>query len=169
MGGRRFLLLFVVYVVAGGFLLSLPVMEEGVVDPWTRLNADGTAAAARLIGIDAEAHGADVFYGRGSLRVVVGCNGVEALLILTAALLAFPAPWKHRTLGVALGIVAILGVNLVRLVNLVVVAKLAPSWLPVFHVYVWQVLIVLAAVGLFLAWGTYVAHSGPITKPARGA
>jgi len=162
MSGRRFLLLFVVYVAAGGFVLSLPWVEQSLVAPWTRLNARGTAAIARVLGIDAEAHGADVFYGWGSLRIVVGCNGVEALLILTSAVLAFPAPWRQRALGVTAGTVAILGVNLVRLVNLVVVAKVAPTWLPVFHVYVWQVLIVLVAVSLFLTWGTYVARRGRI-------
>ena len=164
--GKRFLLLFVVYVVAGGFVLSLPWVESSLVDPWTRLNAAGTAAVARVIGIEAEAHGADVFYGRGSLRIVVGCNGVEALLILGAALLAFPASWAHRATGVLGGTVAILGVNLVRLVNLVAVAKFAPAWLDLFHVYVWQVLIVLVAVGLFLTWGTRVTRAG-VATPLR--
>jgi exosortase/archaeosortase family protein len=108
-----------------------------------------------------------VLYGPGSLEIVVGCNGVEALLILVSALLAFPAPWARRGIGVLAGTVAILGVNLVRLVNLVVVARFAPAWLDVFHVYVWQVLIVLVAVALFLVWGHYLGGSRPIATPSR--
>lgn len=163
----RFLLLFVVNVIAGGFLLSLPWVQSGLVDPWTRLNASGTAAIARLVGIDAQAQATQVLYGPGSLEIVVGCNGVEALLILVAALLAFPAPWTLRVVGVAGGTVAILGVNLVRLVNLVVIARFAPSLLELFHVYIWQALIVIVAVALFLLWGNYVARAEPIAEPSR--
>jgi exosortase/archaeosortase family protein len=155
--------------VAGGFVPSFPWVESHLVDPWTRLNASGTAALARLVGVEAVSLGADVFYGRGSLRIVVGCNGVEALLILVAALLAFPAPWTYRGAGVAAGIGAIFAVNLVRLVNLVVIARYAPAWLPLFHVYVWQVLIVLVAVAIFLTWGTLVARAGLAGEPSESA
>jgi exosortase H (IPTLxxWG-CTERM-specific) len=163
----RFLLLFVVNVVVGGFLLSFAWVQAGLVDPWTRLNASATAGIARLMGVEAQAQATQVFYGSGSLQIVVGCNGVEAVLILVAALLAFPAPWARRVLGVVAGTVAILLVNLVRLVNLVAIARYAPAWLDLFHVYIWQVLIVLVAVALFLLWGTYVAHAGSVTAHPR--
>ena len=42
-----------------------------------------------------------------------GCNGVEALIILFAAIFAFPASFKHKLMGFAVGFVAIQGLNLV--------------------------------------------------------
>jgi exosortase H (IPTLxxWG-CTERM-specific) len=156
---RGFLFLFVIYLVGGSLLLSAPWVKASLVEPWTRLNATGAAALARSIGIDALAEGTQVSYGPGSLSILVGCNGAEAALILVSALLAFPAAWPRRLLGVLAGTIAILGANVVRLTNLIAVAKLFPSWLDVFHVYIWQALIVLIAFALFLVWETFVARA----------
>ena len=41
------------------------------------------------------------------VSIEAGCNGVEAMIILASAMLAFPAPWKHRLAGVAIGFAAI--------------------------------------------------------------
>ncbi len=161
---RGFLLLFVVYLVGGSLLLSAPWVKAGFVEPWTRVNATGAAALARSIGVEALADGTQISYGQGSLSILVGCNGVEALLILISSLLAFPAPWSRRLLGVLAGTVALLGANLVRLVNLIAVAKYLPAWLDVFHVYIWQALIVLIAFALFLVWGTLFAQARPVTS-----
>ena len=54
----------------------------------------------------------------GGIQIVAGCNGVEAVLILVSAVLAFPAPWKHKLIGIVLGFVAIQALNLVRIISL---------------------------------------------------
>ena len=45
------------------------------------------------------------------IEIVAGCNGVEAVLILVSAVLAFPSPWKHKLVGVGVGFVAIQALN----------------------------------------------------------
>ena len=51
----------------------------------------------------------------------------------------------------------LLGCNIIRLINLIVVAKYWPNRLELFHIYIWQTLIVLIAFALFIVWGTYFA------------
>ena len=160
--------MFVLYLVVGNLVLAVPWVDSGFVGPWTSFNATGAAALSRLIGIEAYASGTRISYELGSLNVLTGCNGVEALLILVAAFLAFPSPWTRRLLGVLAGTVAIFGANLIRLVNLVVVAKFFPAWLEIFHIYIWQTLIVMIAFALFLSWGMFFARVKPVTSPSGG-
>jgi len=86
---------------------------------------------------------------------------VHALLILVATMLAFPAPWGRRLLGIAVGTLAVLGCNVVRLVTLIVVARYFPARLEQFHIYIWQPLIALIAFALFFVWATCFTLSGP--------
>jgi len=165
----RFVLVFAALMVAGNLALSLAVVERRLVAPWTRANAGVAAALATAIGIEAVADGTRVTTGEARLDVLKGCNGVHALMILAGAVLAFPASWTARVAGVAGGTVAIFGFNLVRLVNLIAVARYRPAWLELFHVYVWQTLIVVIAFFLFVAWGVVVTRSTPSETPGAAS
>src|SRR5438093_5499843 len=149
----RFILLFVLYLLAGDFGLKIPLVDEYFIVPWTQSNALAAAGLMRLVGIEAEARGLLLSCDHTTLSVKTGCNGVEAFIILASAILAFPGRWAHRCLGLLLGAIVIFGINLLRLMNLLLVAVHFPSRLELFHGYIWQPLIVLIAFGLFLLWG----------------
>lgn len=164
--GARFVLLFVAYVAAANALILVPAVADRCVDPWTRFCAASGAAIAGMFGVDSEADGATIVSGAARLDVKEGCNGVHALVILLASILAFPATWGSRTLGVAVGAVAILGANLVRIVNLIVVARYDPAHLKLFHAAVWETLIMLVAVALFVLWWRLLGSRTRPTAPA---
>jgi exosortase H (IPTLxxWG-CTERM-specific) len=155
----RFTLLFVAYIVAGNILFAIPWIELHLVDPWTRLNASASAALATMLGARTSAEGTLVHSGSATLNIEQGCNGLHALLILLGAILAFPAKPGRRVAGVVMGTIAILGFNLIRLLNLILVARYFPARLELFHVYIWQTLIVVIAFLLFLVWGSMQARS----------
>ncbi len=68
-------------------------------------------------------------------------------------MLAFPAPPKARAAGIAVGLLAIQGVNLVRIVSLFWLGAHRRDVFELFHAAIWQTLLILLAVGIFLAWG----------------
>ena len=150
-------MLFLVYLAAGNVLFFVPAVKAGAIDPWTRINAAMSAAIASAFGVESHAAGTEVTSGQATLDVKQGCNGVHALLVLVSSILAFPASWGRRVVGVAAGTVALLGINLLRVVNLIVVARYFPDKLELFHIAIWQTLIVLVALMLFLAWGMLFA------------
>jgi exosortase H (IPTLxxWG-CTERM-specific) len=156
-----FAVLFFAYLAAGNLLFFVPAVKAGAIEPWTRLNAAASAAIASAFGVESHADGTEVSSGAARLDVKQGCNGVHALLILLSSILAFPAPWSRRLIGVVAGTVALLGINLLRVVNLIVVARYFPDRLELFHIAIWQTLIVLVAVMLFLAWGMLIASRRP--------
>src|SRR5262249_52129482 len=104
--------------------------------------------------------------GGPGISIVAGCSGVEAVLILGSAVLAFPAPWKHRLLGVAVGFVAIQALDLGRLISLVYLREWKPVWFGWFHLYLWQALIILDALVFWLIWLRYLPREA---EPAPAA
>jgi exosortase H (IPTLxxWG-CTERM-specific) len=91
-----------------------------------------------------------------AISIERGCNGVEAVIILVSAMLAFPAPWKYKLAGIGLGFVAIQGMNLVRIISLFYLGQWNRVWFDWFHLYLWQALIVLDALVIFLVWLRYL-------------
>lgn len=152
----RFLLLFGVYLVVFTFGLDLSIVQK-LVTPWTEANAVAATAVTGLFGYDSRAEGMMMYAGGTSLSVAHGCNGVHAVLIFASAVLAFPVRWSRRLIGLAAGIVVIFGFNIIRLINLLLVAIHYPARLELFHIYIWQTLIVLLAFGTFLVWGMFFA------------
>jgi len=100
---------------------------------------------------------------RFAVTIYNGCNGLEAILVFVAGVLAFPASWRARLLGVVLGVVAVQLLNIVRVVSLYYVGVWRPEWFTTAHVLVWQTIVILFAVVLWLFWVQRHALA-----PARG-
>ena len=105
----------------------------------------------------------------GGIKIVAGCNGVEAVLILVSAVIAFPAPWKHKLLGIGLGFVAIQALNLVRIISLYYLQRWNHAWFEWFHLYLWQALIVLDALVFWLIWLRWLPRNDQLDAPRAPA
>lgn len=150
----RFFLLFTVLLVGLFTLEILQPVEKHVILPFTSAIADisvwlitffddGVVATANIIRDKASGFG---------VRIERGCNGVEAMIILFAAIFAFPAPLKNKLVGMTVGFFAIQLLNLVRIVSLFYLGQwnqVAFEW---FHLYLWQALIILDALVVWLIW-----------------
>jgi exosortase/archaeosortase family protein len=86
--------------------------------------------------------------------VVPSCGAIEVMAIFLAAVLAFPATWRHRAWGVALGLPLMYLVNLFRLACLACLGALDKSgaWFNFVHEYVWQAGYVIFVVIVWMAW-----------------
>ena len=150
----RFFVLFTVLLVGLFTLEILQPAEKYVILPFTSLIADVSAWIIQTFDDNVMSISnviRDKTTGFG-VRIERGCNGVEALIILFAAIFAFPAPIKHKLIGFAIGFVAIQALNLVRIVSLFYLGQwnqVAFEW---FHLYLWQALIILDALVVWLVW-----------------
>ncbi|MGE5236333.1 MAG: exosortase H [Acidobacteriota bacterium] len=148
----RFVLRFVVILGVGFFVLALRPVNDHVVGPYTTFVAQEARVVLNLFGESAVVRGTILSSPRFSVAIYNGCNGLEAMLIFVCGVLAFPAPWRAKLIGVAGGFVAIQVINVVRVVSLFYVGVLKPSWFNTTHVFVWQSLIVLFGIVLWLVW-----------------
>ncbi len=148
---------FLLFLIIQGVLFTaelLDPVQQALVIPWTEAVAWVSAALVRSIDPDVLSQG-KILHDQGSgfaVSIEAGCNGVEASIILVAALLAFPAPWKHRLLGLAAGLLAIHGLNLARIVSLFYLGQWNQTAFEWAHLYLWQALIMLDALMVFLVW-----------------
>jgi len=149
---RRFLITFVVLILALYGLVAAPPVNDAVVVPFTALIASGTAEILRPISAGVIADGTLVTDGIASVNIENGCNALEACIILVAAITAFPAPLRSKLLAVIGGFVGLQLVNLVRTSSLFLLLKYQPSIFEIAHGGVWQVILVLLAIGFFLLW-----------------
>ena len=92
--------------------------------------------------------------------VVPTCGATEIMAIFLAAVLAFPATGRQRTVGLALGIPALYGINLLRLTCLAIIGALdgGGAWFNFAHEYVWQAIYVGIVVLAWLAWVEFVVR-----------
>ena len=87
-----------------------------------------------------------------SMEIRDGCNGVNVVILLWAAMLAYPAGWKWKVAGLGGGLAAIQILNLLRLISLFYLGQYS---MPVFefaHFYLWETLIILDAMVVFGFW-----------------
>lgn len=152
-----FLVLFVVLLGGSFTLISLNWVNDNVIEPFTGGIAKVSGATLDLLGQDVRMEGTVIRGRRFAVNIRNGCNGVEAMLIFLAAVLAFPAPWRARLLGLALGVVAIQAVNLVRVVALYLTGAYFPSWFDASHTVVWQTVVILFSVLLWIVWANRLA------------
>lgn len=162
----RFLILFVVYIAALMFIQLLPVIDLYVITPFSGVLADISAFIIKAFDDNVLTFGKVIQSTSNGFAVSVerGCNGVEAVLILFAAIFAFPAPIKHKLIGFGLGFVAIQAMNLVRIISLFYIGQWSHVWFEWFHLYLWQALIILDALVVWLIWLRYLPRQPQVNK-----
>lgn len=147
-----FLILFAVLLGGSFTLVSVNWVNDHVIEPFTGGIARVSGATLDLLGQDVRMQGTIIRGRRFAVNIRNGCNGVEAMLIFLAAVLAFPAPWRARLVGLAIGIVAIQAVNLVRVVALFLTGAYFPAWFDASHTVIWQTIVILFSVLLWILW-----------------
>lgn len=153
----KFLVWFVV-ILAGSFtLLSLNAVNDHVIEPFTAGIATVSGHTLNLLGQGITQEGTIVRNEQFAVNIRNGCNGVETMVIFLAAVLAFPATWKSRGIGLALGIVAIQGINLVRVVALFLTGSYFRDFFDTSHTVVWQTVVILFGVLLWILWANRYA------------
>jgi exosortase H (IPTLxxWG-CTERM-specific) len=160
----RFLVVFLVVLGASFSLLAWRPVNDHLVEPFTAGIARASGVALQLIGQDVTRHGTVLRTPDFAVNIRNGCNGVEAMVILLAAILAYPAPWRARLLGLGLGALVIQAVNLVRVVALFLTGAYFPRFFDSSHTLVWQSVVILVALLVWLFWAQRLARGGRPTE-----
>jgi exosortase H (IPTLxxWG-CTERM-specific) len=159
-----FLVLFVVLLGGSFTLISVNWVNDHVIEPFTGGIARVSGAALNVCGQHVAMRGTVIQGPRFAVNIRNGCNGVEAMLIFLAAVLAFPAPWRWRLAGLVLGTIAIQVINLVRVVSLYLTGVYFPRIFDASHTVIWQSVVILFGVLLWVLWANRLpARDEPAT------
>jgi exosortase H (IPTLxxWG-CTERM-specific) len=152
----RFLIRFAVILAVLYLPLTLQPVDARVIVPFSRAIAVASAAILNVFGQHVVVSGVVLTSGSDAVSIQNGCNGIEAVVFLIAAILAFPATWRQRAVGLVAAVATIQILNLVRVVTLFLINKYKPNLFELFHLAVWQTVIGGAAIALFYVWTTRV-------------
>ena len=95
-----------------------------------------------------------------------GCNAINVTILLWSAILAFPAPWRMKALGLAAGSAVVQVLNIVRFISLFYLGQYSMTWFDFAHSYLWESLLVLDTMVVFWLWVGRVARSGAAAHAA---
>jgi len=159
----------VVFLVLLGGLFTLEVLqpvERWVIDPFTAGIAHVCVWLVGMFDDNAVSFGKVIQSTTNGFAVSIerGCNGIEAVIILFSALVAFPSTWRQKTVGFVLGFFAIQLLNLVRIISLFYIGQYSHTWFEWFHLYLWQALIIIDALVVWLIWLRWISRDGR-TRP----
>ncbi|HUH95622.1 MAG TPA: exosortase H [Casimicrobiaceae bacterium] len=145
-----------------------PWAQHWFVTPWTNALAAISADVVKLFDSQVLAEGKVLQSLRNGFAVSIeaGCNGVEATIVLVAAMLAFPASWQRKLAGLAAGIVAVQGLNVIRVISLFYLGQWSASAFEFAHQYVWQALIMLDVLVIWLLWVRTLPRGSAAAAPA---
>ena len=101
-----------------------------------------------------------------AVAIQAGCNGVEATIVLVAAMVAFPSPWRWKLIGIGAGFIAIQLMNLARIITLFYLGQWNSTAFEWAHLYIWQALIMLDVLVVFLIWLRYLPSKQVIEDAA---
>ena len=167
---RFFVLFLVLLAVLFGLELTPPV-QQWFVEPWTNTLARISAGLVTLFDPDVISTGKVLrsTTSKFAVSIEAGCNGVEATLVLLAAMLAFPASWSRKAFGLVAGIAAVQGLNVVRVISLFYLGQWNREVFEWAHLYVWQALIMLDVLIVWLLWVRTLPRGDDPSPPAPPA
>jgi exosortase H (IPTLxxWG-CTERM-specific) len=155
----RFISLFLVVLAVLFGIEKLNPVQADVIYPWTSFLAWFSAALMTVFDADVISYGRIIQSQATGFGVSIeaGCNGVEAVIILMAGMVAFPAPLRLKVIGVLIGLVAVQGANILRVISLYYLGKWDKEFFDFAHLYLWQALIMLDVLLVWLLWIRAVA------------
>ncbi len=148
----RFLVLFLVILAVAFTTVALRPVNDAVVVPYTRWVAAVSARVLNVLGQNVSRHGCSLSSPRFSVTIYNGCNGLIATLILLSGVLAFPARWSGKVIGVVGGVLVMEVINLIRIVSLFYIGVFFPKLFNQAHIFVWQSIVILSSVVLWIVW-----------------
>ncbi len=93
-----------------------------------------------------------------ALDIKFGCNGLEAVMIYSVAVIAFPSSWRKKVLGIFAGFLVIQAVNILRIAGLAYSGIHFRRIFDYIHIYVAQGMMIAVSLGVFFFYLHYVRN-----------
>jgi exosortase family protein XrtM len=158
----KFVSLFILYFILGQVIyysirshISPVIIHKMHVDLSSTIinaitpNEKTYSAGSKLIGA-----------GGFQVSIATGCDGIDGILLLIAAICAFKMGLFRKFLGLTAGCLAIYFANIIRIIILYYTVKYKPGLFDVMHIYFGQIFIIFVGMLFFITWITVFGEVG---------
>jgi exosortase/archaeosortase family protein len=158
---KRFILSYIVLMIAFFFVTWFkPLLNIiDVNDVYSKSVVVLSSKILGLAGVNCTYHGSIIALPALSLDLKFGCNGLEAVMIYAIAVLAYPAPWKKKLIGIAAGFFILQTANILRILLLVYSGIHLKSLFQFIHVYIAQGIMIALSLGIFFVYLDRLNHA----------
>ncbi|MBX7153960.1 MAG: archaeosortase/exosortase family protein [Candidatus Kapaibacterium sp.] len=153
-------LMIVWYVISSGTLYTTVILPQYLI-----LLAKIVTPILNIFGYQAISSGSSVLSRDFSIDIAAGCDAVEPMLLFSIVMLAYPAKWQEKLIGIFAGVLILFTINIVRLVSLFWIGVHYKDSFEVIHMEVWQPLFIFCTLAVFGTW-MFIVGSTQRTKVA---
>jgi len=142
------------------FLLLFSVaalLPDPVVNGLSRFTAVSSGLVLRFIGLSAVVRGRYLALDQFRVEIVPECTALYLIVLFVAFVLAWPASARKKGCGLLAGMVLLPAINALRIAAVVYVGSVSLEAFHILHTYMGQVVMMLAVIGLCLAWARWEA------------
>jgi exosortase H (IPTLxxWG-CTERM-specific) len=150
---------FRIYLLFGFTLLvfftatTFPPVFKNTVLPLNEFLAWSSAKVLGILGNEGiRSSGVSVSSSEYAIDIAEGCNGIYALSIVLAGIIAVPARWRPKSVGLVLAVVLIMILNYVRILTLWYAGLTSAFLFDTMHLYVWECIIIALGAGYWYWW-----------------
>ncbi len=163
-----FLLVFSVLMSLFYAFIAFAPYYKHVLPSYHHLIARLSGGVLAFIGQDITVAGTSIFSPGFAVRIVRGCDAVDAIVLFVFAVLAFPAPFLRKVPGIIAGMLLLGILNLVRVVSLFLIGVYFPRAFAAMHISVWQAMFIFLTVILWILWLLWATQSQMSPQRASG-
>ncbi len=148
----RFVLLFAAVMVVYYAFSATPLFAKQLGPGHLRLSAAVSSSVLGVLGEETQRIDMMVASPRFSVNIRRGCDAIEPSVLLVAAILAFPVPFRGKWPGILVGVLAVQLLNLIRIVSLYYTGVFYPKAFDMMHIEIWQPVFILMVLLFWLIW-----------------
>jgi exosortase H (IPTLxxWG-CTERM-specific) len=166
----RFVITFVLVLVSLFTIEMLKPVQQLIIIPFTGMLTSISAGILLPFDDSVIAYGKVLqFVDSGfAVSVEAGCNGVEATIVLIAAIMAFPGGWRARFTAIGLGFLAVQVMNILRIISLFYLGNWNLELFSWVHLYLWPALIMLDVLIVFIVYLRFLSAKAAQAETTHG-
>ena len=163
----RFVSFFCLAFLLGFIFVAIPWVAANCVAPLTSGLAWLSTQLIHLGGGLAEVADSEIRHPINgfAIKIANGCNGIDAVILFAAGIVAFPSTWRQRAVGWFAGTMVIMSINVVRVISLYYIGQYSMVAFDWAHLYAWDILIMIDGLVVFFLWIKWLP-SGSRTQDA---
>lgn len=164
LGLKRFTVTYLLLMGVFFFLIGFVPLQKfiDINGGYTRGVVAVTSKVLGILNIPGTCSGSIIRLPSIALDVKFGCNGLEAVMIYSVAVIAFPSSWKRKLIGIAAGFAVIQVVNILRIAGLAYAGVHFPGLFEYIHIYIAQGIMIAVALGVFFV---YLGYANSYAEP----
>lgn len=111
-----------------------------------------SAVLLNIFGYGIDADGEMLRSEAFTVSIEEGCDAVAPSILYVISVAMFPIAWKFKWKGILYGLLAILVLNIIRIISLYLTGVHLPSLFDFMHVDFWQAIFIVFTVGIWIYW-----------------